>query len=183
MRDFHDAKAIATTIRDELAAKGVQLGRAESLEITAKALGAADWNTLSARIKAQAGKAGSEDDNGPDETVQQLLRPFYQRHGLNTRIGAWARLFREAQTLYEAGADPGSDAVLDLARRWHALSYLTDGGDPQLRAKYAAAYREALDDPQIAPKLPLSRELLAWFAPALKRVEVEARPSTPQPDG
>lgn len=173
MRDFRDAKAMATTIRDELAARGVQLGRAETLEITAKALGAADWNTLSARIKARADKAASEADKIANPTAEELLQPYYERHGLNSRVGAWGRLFREAQTLYETGTDSASDDVLDLARRWTALSYLTDDGDPQLRAKYAAAYREALANPQIAPKLPLSRELLQWLAPALERANSE----------
>jgi len=173
MRDFRDAKAIATTIRDELAARGVQLGRAETLEITAKALGATDWNTLSARIKARADKAASERNKTADRSLHELLQPFYERRGLNTQVGAWGRLFREARTLYEAGGDPASDDVLDLARRWNALAYLTDGGDPELRAKYAAAYREALDDPQIAPKLPLSRDLLRWLGPALERATSE----------
>jgi hypothetical protein len=56
MRDFCDAKPMAQSIRAWLAAKGVKLTVGESLELTAKAFGAADWNTLSALIKA-AGEA------------------------------------------------------------------------------------------------------------------------------
>jgi hypothetical protein len=52
MRDFRDAKAMAQTIRAALAAKGLKITTGESLELTAKALGATDWNTLSAAIKA-----------------------------------------------------------------------------------------------------------------------------------
>jgi hypothetical protein len=52
MRDFRDAKAMAKTIRAALAAKGVKVTVAESLELTAKAFGAADWNTLSAAIRS-----------------------------------------------------------------------------------------------------------------------------------
>jgi len=52
MRDYRDAKVMAQTIRATLAAKGVKVTISESLELIAKAFGAADWNTLSAAIKA-----------------------------------------------------------------------------------------------------------------------------------
>jgi hypothetical protein len=52
MRDFRDAKAMARTLREALAAKGVTIGNSEALEHTAKMLGARDWNTLSAAIDA-----------------------------------------------------------------------------------------------------------------------------------
>lgn len=50
MRDFRDAKAMARTLRQALAAKGVTITNSESLELIAKALGAKDWNTLAAMI-------------------------------------------------------------------------------------------------------------------------------------
>jgi hypothetical protein len=52
MRDFRDAKAIARSLRGLLAAKGTKISVGESLELTSKALGAADWNTLAALIQA-----------------------------------------------------------------------------------------------------------------------------------
>src|SRR5580658_5991575 len=52
MRDFRDAKAMARTLRQALAAKGVTITNSESLELIAKALGAKDWNTLAAMIQA-----------------------------------------------------------------------------------------------------------------------------------
>src|SRR5215831_19544609 len=52
MRDYRDAKVMAQTIRATLAAKGVKVTISESLELIAKAFGAADWNTLSAATKA-----------------------------------------------------------------------------------------------------------------------------------
>ena len=61
MRDFRDAKSMAQTIRAGLAAKGLKITISESLELTAKALGASDWNTLSAAIKA----AGPPPKQGP----------------------------------------------------------------------------------------------------------------------
>ena len=54
MRDFRDAKAMAQTVRVALAAKGLKITISESLELIAKAFGVADWNTLSAAIKAAA---------------------------------------------------------------------------------------------------------------------------------
>lgn len=52
MRDFRDAKAMAKTIRATLAAKSLKISNGESLELTAKAFGVADWNTLSAAIQS-----------------------------------------------------------------------------------------------------------------------------------
>ena len=50
MRDFRDAKAMARSLREALAAKGVTISNSEALELTAKMLGQRDWNTLSAAI-------------------------------------------------------------------------------------------------------------------------------------
>ena len=55
MRDFRDAKAMAKTIRATLAANGLKITVSQSLELTAKAFGVADWNTLSAAINADPG--------------------------------------------------------------------------------------------------------------------------------
>jgi ribosomal protein S1 len=52
MRDFRDAKAMARTLREALAAKGVTISNSEALELTAKMLGQRDWNTLAAAIEA-----------------------------------------------------------------------------------------------------------------------------------
>jgi hypothetical protein len=48
MRDFRDAKAMAQSLREALAAKKISVSHSESLELVAKTLGVADWNTLSA---------------------------------------------------------------------------------------------------------------------------------------
>ena len=52
MRDFRDAKAMARTLREALAAKGVTISNSEALELAAKMLGQRDWNTLAAAIDA-----------------------------------------------------------------------------------------------------------------------------------
>jgi hypothetical protein len=54
MRDFRDAKAMAHTLRAALATKGLNLTVSQSLELIAQAFGVADWNTLSAAIRAGA---------------------------------------------------------------------------------------------------------------------------------
>jgi len=54
MRDFRHAKAMARTLRASLAARGFKITASQSLELIAEAFGMADWNTLSATIRAEA---------------------------------------------------------------------------------------------------------------------------------
>src|SRR5205823_1561937 len=53
MRDFRDAKTMAHTLR-ALAARDIKITISQSLELIAEAFGVADWNTLSAAIRAAA---------------------------------------------------------------------------------------------------------------------------------
>jgi hypothetical protein len=53
MRDFRDAKTMAQTLRAALAAKGLKITISQSLEMIAKVLGVADWNTLAAAIRRE----------------------------------------------------------------------------------------------------------------------------------
>lgn len=50
MRDYRDAKAMARTLREAMAAKAVKIGNGEALELVARMLGQRDWNTLAAAI-------------------------------------------------------------------------------------------------------------------------------------
>jgi Glyoxalase superfamily protein/Clp amino terminal domain, pathogenicity island component len=59
MRDFRDAKAMARTLRAALATKGFKITISQSLELIAEAFGMADWNTLAAVIRQEAGTARS----------------------------------------------------------------------------------------------------------------------------
>ena len=52
MRDFRDAKAMAQTLRASLTAKTVTISHGECLELVSKMFGVADWNSLSAQIRA-----------------------------------------------------------------------------------------------------------------------------------
>jgi len=65
MRDFRDAKAMARTLREVLAARNLKLTVGESLELTARLFGVSDWNTLSAAIETAAKEARKEADPPP----------------------------------------------------------------------------------------------------------------------
>jgi Glyoxalase superfamily protein len=71
MRDFRDAKAMAHTLRAALAAKGHKITNSESLELIAHAFGVADWNTLSAAIRAEAAgpRSNARAPQFPDVTI------------------------------------------------------------------------------------------------------------------
>jgi hypothetical protein len=72
MRDFRDAKAMARTLRTALAAKGLKVTISESLELIAQAFGVADWNTLSATIRAQAPAPRDSASPPPPATAESL---------------------------------------------------------------------------------------------------------------
>jgi hypothetical protein len=65
MRDFRHAKAMARTLRASLAARGFKITVGQSLELVAEAFGMADWNTLSAMIRAEA--AGPRNNVSPPQ--------------------------------------------------------------------------------------------------------------------
>ena len=79
MRDYRDAKAMAQTLRQALKERSVSLTHSESLELIAKVLGLADWNTLSARIDASPKAAPSDIADG------QEARPGHARPGAVSR--------------------------------------------------------------------------------------------------
>ena len=75
MRDFRDAKAMAGTLRAALAAKGLKITVSESLELIAKAFGVADWNTLSAAVRAKAPAPRTEFSPSPPPAAERVLGP------------------------------------------------------------------------------------------------------------
>ncbi|CAM5761254.1 glyoxalase superfamily protein [Bosea minatitlanensis] len=64
MRSFRDAKLMARSLREAMAARQVPLSHAETLEIVARQLGCRDWNVLAARIGEDVPPAP------PDEAVR-----------------------------------------------------------------------------------------------------------------
>src|ERR1700761_9457517 len=68
MRDFRDAKAMAQTLREALAAKSIPFSHSERLELVARMLGFHDWNVLSARIQSDGSQSGAPQAS-PQTTV------------------------------------------------------------------------------------------------------------------
>jgi hypothetical protein len=70
MRDFRDAKAMALTLRAVLGAKGIKITISQSLELIAKAFGVADWNALSAAIRAAPAAPRNNASRSPPPTAE-----------------------------------------------------------------------------------------------------------------
>lgn len=64
MRNFRDAKSMAHTLREALAAKHYKISVGESLELIAHLFGVSDWNTLSATIKKSDQEPKQHDRSG-----------------------------------------------------------------------------------------------------------------------
>lgn len=73
MRDFRNAKAMAKTLRDQLAGRSHDISHSESLELIAQVLGARNWQTLAAAIEASGdGKAASDPASATARPPQML---------------------------------------------------------------------------------------------------------------
>lgn len=51
MSTYAEAKAMAKSLRDSLAAQRISFSHSQCLEIVARQLGCADWNTLAAKLR------------------------------------------------------------------------------------------------------------------------------------
>jgi hypothetical protein len=71
MRDFRHAKAMARTLRASLAARGFKITISQGLELIAEAFGMADWNTLSATIRAE--QVGPRNNAAPLHSLRQAF--------------------------------------------------------------------------------------------------------------
>ena len=60
MRDYRDAKSMAKTLREALAARTIEITHSEALEIVARQFGAETWNILSAKIEAKPAASGPQ---------------------------------------------------------------------------------------------------------------------------
>jgi hypothetical protein len=74
MRDYRDAKAMAKTMREELADRQIELQHSQALEITARQLGVENWNVLSAAIAAAP--TGPTGDGLAFEVAVPIVRIF-----------------------------------------------------------------------------------------------------------
>jgi hypothetical protein len=71
VRTYEDPKAMAKSLRDSLAARGVLLSHSECLEIVAKQSGFADWNTLFAKLDVESRSAPRHED--PKSALQPAI--------------------------------------------------------------------------------------------------------------
>jgi len=70
MRDYRDAKAMATSLRQALEGQSVTVTHSQSLEIMAKAFGLDNWNILAAKIEADR-------PPGPVSWEEQVRQTLY----------------------------------------------------------------------------------------------------------
>jgi hypothetical protein len=157
MRDFRHAKAMAHTLRASLAAKGFKITASQSLELIAEAFGVADWNTLSATIRA--GTADARNSAAPPQfstalsvgLKSSLLRAIAYA---NRRKHQYATLEHLLLALID---DREASAVMtackvDLGRlREHLVNYIddeltaliTDEGEPRPTAAFQRVIQRA----------------------------------------
>ena len=144
----------------------------------------------SARVKLKAGEQLSIDDLATlskettmsDQEMKAVFQPIVDKHfndadraGMAPRVQQWDQaevtaqwdaLFADCKALMAKGADPASPEATDLARRWMAQVGKFTGGDPKLFAKSAAVWKDAMGDPDAAPKLPANPEMFAFIGKA-----------------
>jgi DNA-binding transcriptional MerR regulator len=82
---------------------------------------------------------------------------------------AWQTLIEEARALMAKG-DPYSAAATDLARRWQAQLHRFTQGDPELGRKAMGVWKEAMANPDAAPRLPLNPEIFAFMQKAASKL-------------
>lgn len=115
-----------------------------------------------------------------DEEMKALFEPITARHFTPEERAAlarrkydqadvsarWEALIAEAKALMDKG-NPRSAEALDLAHRWKALVEEFTGGDAAVLGKLRAVWSDAMADPAVAPRLPISRELMGFVGQAI----------------
>ena len=82
----------------------------------------------------------------------------------------WNKLFEAAKVSAAANTDPASPEAQKLARQWKALIEQFTGGDDGLLQKVRAVWKEAMNDPKIAPVIPLTPEVSVFMGKALQHL-------------
>lgn len=82
MRTFHDAKAIAKSLRQALAAKNIDISHSDGLELVAAGFGLDNWNVLAAKIAAEEPAGTDAISFGPANPILRIFdvdkaREFY----------------------------------------------------------------------------------------------------------
>lgn len=81
----------------------------------------------------------------------------------------WESLIAEAKAL--VGTDPSSPKAVDLARRWREMVEVKSGADAATQAKIKSVWKDAMADPNLAPKLPFGPEVMQFIAEASKHLK------------
>lgn len=176
---LHARKAEAERALDLLAAARARLEAGETLSLD-------DLTTLT--------KETAMDRKMTDEEWREVFDPLAQKHftpeemeALRARkLGegcftewdqarvqrAWDELIAEAKRLQDPAGpnrgDPSTPAAMDLAGRWMGLVEQFTQGDPDVAAKTGAMWRDALNDPNTASKLPFDKALWTFVGEANK---------------
>ncbi len=124
-----------------------------------------------------------------DEERYKLMKPFSDKHftaedaeKLRQRkfdqpaiTAQWNELFEKAKTLAAADVDPAAPEAQDLARRWNGLIEQFTGGDADLRHKVGAVWKDAMNDPKVAPVIPLTPEVATFMGKALEHMKTQPK--------
>jgi DNA-binding transcriptional MerR regulator len=82
---------------------------------------------------------------------------------------AWQSVIADAERAM-AAQDYESPAVRATLHRWNELANVFAKADPELQAKSAAIWREALSTPGLGPRLPINQELWAFMTEVKRRM-------------
>jgi DNA-binding transcriptional MerR regulator len=107
------------------------------------------------------------------EDAEKLRQRKYDQPAITAQ---WNEMFEKAKALAAADADPAAPEVQDLARRWNVLIEQFTGGDDGLRQKVRAVWKDAMNDPDLAPITPLTSQVSAFMGRALEHLKKGAQP-------
>lgn len=131
MRSFLDAKPMAKVLRQALADRGTHFSHSDYLELVARQLGLADWNTLAARITAAQAAGGRELTLPPGWFVTGPTEREHYRLGLDPSASGVALI--ESRCARGGGVDLGGDHYAVLMQSIVADAYR--GGKVRLTAR------------------------------------------------
>jgi len=86
-----------------------------------------------------------------------------------------ANLTKETVMAVMEIGDPTSPTAQDLARRWAAFNKQLGGEAPDIRAKGRAVWDDAMNDPLVAAKLALNREIFRFMNRAIDHQKAQAK--------
>jgi len=165
-----------------LARESVRLGHALDIVRRARAR-LASGEALSVDDLATLTKETTMTGKASDAEMKAIFDPLAEKHFTQEERAAlqarsfdqaeatrtWDALIEEAKALMAKG-DPTSDAARDLARRWQAQVKLFTEGNPAMNQKVLGMWKEAMSDPNAAPKLPLNPEIFAFVQKAAAKL-------------